>query len=87
MYPPEIEIRNHPELTKLARCREQYAAKIKQCGYPTMKAAKGTECVERHGEAQRDINSLRTKLIREKLDKIIDDFHETVHTEEVDRQM
>ena len=28
-----------------------------------------------------------TKLIREKHDKIIDDFHKTVHTEEVDRQM
>jgi Protein of unknown function (DUF3435) len=81
------EIRNHPELIELARCRKRYAAKIRQCGYPTIKAAKGTKWFERHDEAQRIANSLRTKLTREKLDKIIDNFHETVHTEEVDRQM
>jgi hypothetical protein len=33
------------------------------------------------------MNSLRTRLTREKLDQIIDNFHETVHTKEVDRQM
>ena len=38
-----------------------------------------------HDETQRNANSLRAKLIREKLDKSIDEFHETVHTEEVDR--
>jgi hypothetical protein len=81
------EIRNHPELIELARCRERYVAKIKQYGYLTMKAAKGTKWFERRGEAQCYINSLRTKLYREKLDKIIDEFHETVHTEEVDRQI
>lgn len=80
------EICNHPELIELTRCRERYVAKIKQCGYPTIKAAKGTKWFEQHDETQRNANSLRAKLIREKLDKIIDEFHETVHTEEVDRR-
>jgi hypothetical protein len=29
------EIRNHPELIELPRCRERYTAKIKRCGYQT----------------------------------------------------
>jgi hypothetical protein len=74
-------------MVRLARRRDRYAAKIKQCGYPTIKAGKGTKLFERHDEAQRKLNSLRTKPTRVKLDKIIDDFHETVHTDEVDRQM
>lgn len=81
------EIRSHLELIELARCRERYAEKIKQCGYPTIKAAKGTKWFEWHDAAQRNVNSVRTKLTGEKLDKIIDDFHETVHAKEVDRQM
>ena len=77
-------IRNDPEVIRLARFRERYATKIKQCGYPTIKTAMGTMWFERHDEAQRELKSFRTKLTREKLDKIIDDFHETVHMEEED---
>jgi uncharacterized protein HemY len=74
-------------LIELARCWERYATKIKQCGYLTIKAAKGTKWFKRYDKAQRNINSLRTKLTRDKLDKIIDEFYETVHTEEMDRQI
>jgi hypothetical protein len=35
---------------------------------------------------QSDINSLKTKLGRKLLDKTIDDFHETSHSTEVERQ-
>jgi hypothetical protein len=42
---------------------------------------------ERHAEKQRELNSLKTKLTRAKFDKIIDESHKTVHTEEVDRQL
>jgi hypothetical protein len=74
-------------LIKLAWYQERYATKIKQCSYLTIKATKGTKWFKRHNKAQRNINSLRIKLTREKLDKIIDDFYETVYTEEVDWQM
>jgi ABC-type phosphate transport system auxiliary subunit len=72
------EIWNDPEILRLLRRRGRYAAKIKQCGYPTIKAAKGTKYFTRHAEAQSRINSLKTKLSRKLLDKTIDEFHETV---------
>jgi hypothetical protein len=40
----------------------------------------------RYAEAQSDINSLKTKMSRRLLDKTIDEFHETVHSAEVERQ-
>jgi hypothetical protein len=81
------EIWNDPDIVKLIRVRERYAAKIKKSGYSTIKAAKGTSWYERHGKAQRDINNLKTKLSNALLEKTIDEFHETVHSAEVDRQM
>jgi hypothetical protein len=81
------EILNNPEIVSLIRRRARCAAKIKQCGYPTIKAAKGTKYFERHAEAQSEINCLKTKLSRKLLDKTIDEFHETVHSAEVERQM
>lgn len=81
------EIWNEPELVNLLRNRERYAAKIKQQGYTTKKAAEGTKYFTRHAEVQREINCLKTKLGRKLLDKTIDKFHETVHSDEVERQM
>ena len=80
------EIWDDPEIVELLEEREKYSAKIKKCGYPTIKAAKGTKYYAQHAEAQSDINSLKTRLSRKLLDKTIDDFHETVHSAEVERQ-
>ena len=52
-----------------------------------MKAAKGTELFKEHGKTNREINKLKAKLPRVKVDQVIDEFHETVHTEEVNRQL
>jgi flagellar basal body rod protein FlgG len=71
----------------LLRRRERYAVKIKHQGYATIKAAQGTKYFTRHTEVQYEINTLKTKLGRKLLDKTIDKFHETVHSDEVERQM
>ena len=81
------EIWNDPKMVRLVKKREKYAAKIKDCGYTTIKAAKGTKNYLRHAEAQADINNMKAKLSRKLLDKTIDKFHETVHSAEVERQM
>ena len=81
------EIWNNPKMVHLVKKREKYAAKIKVCGYTTIKAAKGTKNYLRHAEAQADINNMKAKLSRKLLDKTIDKFHETVHSAEVERQM
>jgi hypothetical protein len=83
----KFDIQNHPDVVKLVELREKYVRKIKRRGYPTIKAAEGTLWYERHGETQRELNSLKEKLSSELLEKTIDEFHESVHTIEVERQL
>jgi hypothetical protein len=82
----EDEIWDDPEMVSLLKERREYAATIKENGYPTIKAAKGTEYYTLHTEVQSDINSLKTKLRRKLLNKTINKFHETVHSAKVERQ-
>jgi hypothetical protein len=81
------EVMDDLVLVGLTKCRDELKAQAKSVGYPTMKAAKGTELFEEHGKTNREINKLKTKLTRVKLDQVTDEFRETVHTEEVNRQL
>ncbi|CZS92345.1 uncharacterized protein RAG0_02749 [Rhynchosporium agropyri] len=64
-----------------------YVLQIKAEGYSTIKAAKNTFWYKKHQKAQRKINCRKTQLKNELLNRAINDFHETVHVDEVDRQM
>ncbi|PVH68523.1 hypothetical protein DL98DRAFT_522703 [Cadophora sp. DSE1049] len=81
------EISNHPYILKKVKARKSYALKIKEDGYSTIKAAKGTFWYKKHQKAQRKINCKKNQLRNALLDNAINDFHETVHVDEVDRQM
>jgi hypothetical protein len=81
------EISNHPYILEKVKARKSYILKMKEDGYATIKAAKGTLLYKKHHEAQRKINCKRNSLRNELLDKAINNFHETVHVDEVDRQM
>jgi hypothetical protein len=81
------EVTNDPKLVPLTKRRDELKALVKSEGYPTMKAAHGTDMFVEYGEKNREINNLKTKLTRVKLEQVIDKFHETVHTQEVNRQV
>ncbi|PVH68439.1 hypothetical protein DL98DRAFT_217496 [Cadophora sp. DSE1049] len=81
------EISNHPYILKKVQARKRYARKIKEDGYSTIKAAKDTYWYKKHNKAQRKINCKKNQLKNELLNYTINDFHETVHVDEVDRQM
>ena len=81
------EISNNPYILKKVEARKSYALKIKEDGYSTIKAAKGTFWYKKHHKAQRKINCKKNRLRNELLDNAINKFHETVHVDEVDRQM
>ncbi|PVH71727.1 hypothetical protein DL98DRAFT_367011, partial [Cadophora sp. DSE1049] len=83
----KLEISNNPEVVALIASRKRYAEKIKRQGYITIKDAKGTFWHTKHTKAQRELNSLKNQLRDMLLDKTIDEFHETVHVTEVERQM
>ncbi|CAG8972321.1 hypothetical protein HYALB_00001724 [Hymenoscyphus albidus] len=55
--------------------------------YPTIKAAQGIAWFKRHQKAQRKINCKKGKLKDKLLNSSIDKFYETIHFEEVDRQI
>ena len=60
---------------------------LKDYSFPTIKAAKKTKWFEKHKNIQADINTLKRHLKDDWLEKTIAEFHKTVHTAEVDRQL
>lgn len=83
----KLEANNNPKLIKSLQKRDKAKADIKSQGYPTCAAAKGTKVSKRYETYQRRANNLRKKLLAESLDRAIKEFHETVHAEEVERQL
>ena len=83
----KFEISRHPDLLNLIERRAQYVQQIKDHGYPTIKAAKKTRWYKRQKETQAKINTLKRQLTNESLEKTIEEFHQTVHTIEVDQQL
>jgi hypothetical protein len=83
----KFEISQDPELLKLIEERAQCVRDLKDHGYPTIKAAKKTKWFEKHKNIQADINTLKRHLKDDWLEKTIAEFHKTVHTAEVDRQL
>ena len=74
-------------MVRLIKKHKKYTAKIKDCSYTTIKAAKGIKNYLCYIEVQADINNIKAKLSRKLLDKTIDKFHKTVHSAEVECQM
>jgi hypothetical protein len=83
----KFEISQHPKLLELIEERTQYVRDLKDHGFPTIKSAKRTKWGEKHKSIQADINTLKRQLKDDWLEKSIAEFHKTVHTAEVDRQL
>jgi hypothetical protein len=83
----KFEISRHPDLLNLIKERARYVQEIKDHGYRTIKAAKGTKLYKKHKDKQAEINTLKRQLSEALLEKTIKEFHKTVHTTEVDLQL
>ncbi|PVH70401.1 hypothetical protein DL98DRAFT_136727 [Cadophora sp. DSE1049] len=83
----KFEISQDPKLLELIEERAQCVRDLKDDGFPTIKSAKETKWFEKHKSIQAEINTLRRKLKDDLLEKSIAEFHKTVHTAEVDRQL
>jgi hypothetical protein len=83
----KFEISQDPKLLELIEERAQCVRDLKDHGFPTIKSAKKTKWFEKHKSIQAEINTLRRKLKDDLLEKSIAEFHKTVHTAEVDRQL
>jgi hypothetical protein len=83
----KVAISNDPRILELGKTRRACVAKIKDLGYPTIKAAEGTTWYKRHRAAQTDINSLKRQLSESRVQQAIREFHDTIDTIEVNKQL
>ncbi|TGO07583.1 hypothetical protein BTUL_0262g00010 [Botrytis tulipae] len=83
----KFEISQDPDILQLIQKRKESIRKIKARGYPTIKAAANTRWYEKHQAIQAEINNLKSQKSKQLLDNTIKEFHKTVHTIEVDRQL
>ncbi|EDO04155.1 predicted protein [Sclerotinia sclerotiorum 1980 UF-70] len=60
---------------------------IEARGYSTIKSAAETRWYRKHQEIQTEVNNLKSQKSKQLLAKTIKEFHKTVHTIEVDRQL
>jgi hypothetical protein len=84
----KFEISNNPRVLKLCRKRQYCADRIKKdLGFRTVKAGEGTEWYQRHKAVQAEINSLKRQLSDTRLNRAIQEFHDTIDTIEINNQL
>jgi hypothetical protein len=81
------EVKNHPELVKLREKRDRYKGKIYCEGYNNVPESKGTDLFKRYNSVDCKINNLSKKLRRERLDQSVRDFHSSIDTIEINKQL
>ena len=82
-----FEVSQHPEL---AKCRQKSAKLLEQMrswGYSTRAAAEGTELAAQYDRHKKKACSLSKRLRHARLAQAVKDFHDSVHIDEVNRQL
>jgi len=81
------EIKNHPEVVRLRRERDRCTQRIYDNGFQTIPEAVGTEWHTRHKEAQAAVARTISALTRKRRELAIQEFHDTIDTIEVNKQL
>ncbi|KAJ9129400.1 hypothetical protein NKR23_g12540, partial [Pleurostoma richardsiae] len=84
------EINRDPTLLKLRQRRDHISTEIRRRGWTLQTAAnhgEGRRLLERHSRRHRQAESLRKRLNDQRLAAAIREFHASVHTEEINRQL
>ncbi|CRK25088.1 hypothetical protein BN1708_014133 [Verticillium longisporum] len=82
-----LAIHKDPKLAGYCKKRRLAMEEYKREGYRSYTAAKDTQAGKDYNKYRKKVESLRTTLINRRLDQAIKDFHDTIHAEEVDRQL
>jgi hypothetical protein len=81
------EVRNDPMLVALRQVREKYKQKLYDQGFRPLSKANGTRLHEKYEKVQRKIGSTYQKLHRIRLNEAIREFHDSIDTIEIARQL
>ncbi|KAI9763522.1 MAG: hypothetical protein M1839_006442 [Geoglossum umbratile] len=83
----KLEVKSNPELVKLCEKRERCKNRIYRRGYSSIEETKGTELYDRYKGIEREVNGISNKLRRKRLDQAVQDFHDSIDTIEVNKQL
>ncbi len=84
----KFEVINDARLLELCHQRDTYKRQIKDLGFHYVKDAKGeNELYERHRTKNDEIKNLKQQMKNLRLTKAIDEFHNTINTIEINRQL
>ena len=83
----KFEVNQDPKLVKYRKKRTITLERMKSRGYSTRAAAEGTKLAEQYDYYNKKADSLCKSLKSKRLQQAIQDFHHSVHIEEVDRQL
>lgn len=81
------EIRNNLALVALRKKRVEYKNQLHSQGFYPISKAEGTDLHKQYENCKRMISKTYQKLHRERLDKAIHEFHDSVDTNEIARQL
>ncbi|KAI1663563.1 DUF3435 containing protein [Pyrenophora tritici-repentis] len=81
------ELRNDPALTILRKEREVYKEQLYNQGFYPLSKGEGTDVYKKYEETKRKIGSTYQRLYRERLESAVREFHESIDTIEIARQL
>ncbi|KAI2478958.1 DUF3435 domain containing protein [Pyrenophora tritici-repentis] len=81
------ELRNDPALTILRKEREVYKEQLYDQGFYPLSKGEGTDLYKKYEETKRKIGSTYQRLYRERLESAVREFHESIDTIEIARQL
>ncbi|KAK3935512.1 hypothetical protein QBC46DRAFT_367527 [Diplogelasinospora grovesii] len=83
----KLKVNQDPELVKYRGRRTQALQQMKSQGYSTRADAEGTEVAKKYDRYKRKAERLSKKLKTQRLQRTIKEFHDSVHVEEINRQL
>ncbi|KAI1510323.1 DUF3435 domain containing protein [Pyrenophora tritici-repentis] len=80
-------LRNDPALAVLREERETYKEQLHDQGFHPLSKGQGTDLYKKYEDSKRKISSTYQRLYRERLDAAYNEFHESIDTIEIARQL
>ncbi|KAF1838361.1 hypothetical protein BDW02DRAFT_636434 [Decorospora gaudefroyi] len=80
-------LRNDPALAILRREREAYKEQLHDQGFYPLSKGEGTDLYKKYEDTKRKIGSTYQRLYRERLESAVREFHESIDTIEIARQL
>ncbi|KAF1364070.1 hypothetical protein EJ07DRAFT_162583 [Lizonia empirigonia] len=80
-------LRNDPALAILRREREVYKEQLHDQGFYPLSKGEGTDLYKKYEDTKRKIGSTYQRLYRERLESAVREFHESIDTIEIARQL